>query len=84
MDWCKALQSGCMDPPTEMDLDPFDPTIGVHWPKLDDFPEYTMSDKDRKAPTFLQRPQFKDTISPEAAAAGPLRRVLVIGASGGA
>eukprot|EP00227_Mantoniella_beaufortii_P001310 CAMPEP_0197618592 /NCGR_PEP_ID=MMETSP1326-20131121/61614_1 /TAXON_ID=1155430 /ORGANISM="Genus nov. species nov., Strain RCC2288" /LENGTH=417 /DNA_ID=CAMNT_0043187491 /DNA_START=4 /DNA_END=1255 /DNA_ORIENTATION=+ len=76
------LQSGCMDPLTEMDLDPFDPTLGVHWPKLDDFPEYTMSDKDRKAPAFLEREQFKGTISDEAAAAGPLKRVLVIGASG--
>jgi hypothetical protein len=39
------LQSGCLDPPTEMDLDPFDPTLGVHWPTLLDVPRYIMSDK---------------------------------------
>ena len=73
------LQSGTFNPPNEIDLDPFDPIIGVHWPKLDDVPDYIMSDKDKNAPKLLDREKFQGTV---ASNAKPLRRILVIGASG--
>jgi hypothetical protein len=58
-------------------LDPFDPTLGVHWPKLDDVPAYIMSDKDKTAPKLLEREKFKGTVA--AGDEKPLRRLLVIG-----
>lgn len=74
------LQSGTFDPPNEIDLDPFDPSLGVHWPKLDDVPDYVMSDKDRNAPKLVDLEKFKGTVA--VGDEKPLRRVLVIGASG--
>ncbi len=67
------LQGGCFSPSDEKDINPFDPVLDVHWPKLDDVSDYILSDKDKAAPSFECS---KDN------ARSPLRRILVIGASG--
>ena len=73
------LQGGCFDPRSEMDINPFDKSLNIYWPKLDDSTSYAMSEKDLRAPNLVDLKDFDCT-----AATGhpPLRRVLVIGASG--
>ena len=72
------LQGGCFNPPSETDISPFDECLNIYWPKLDDPTTYIMSDKDMRAPNLLDHKDFAGT----AGTGCPLRRVLVIGASG--
>lgn len=77
---CKMLyvQGGCFDPPRELDLSPFDPTMNIIWPVIDGVSEYTMSAKDMQAPNLLNMTKFQ--LLPICQV--PLRRILIIGASG--
>lgn len=72
------LQGGCFNPKFEIDISPFDPSLNIYWPKLVDLATYLMSDKDRCAPKLLDHEEFKCTADP----GRPLKRILVIGASG--
>lgn len=67
------IQSGCFDPPKEHDLNPFDKLLDIYWPELDDVPGYIMSQKDRNSPTLTGY---------DVNIASPIKRYLVIGASG--
>jgi dTDP-4-dehydrorhamnose 3,5-epimerase/reductase len=67
------LQGGVFNPPEEIDVNPFDPNIAILWPAP--YERYIMSDKDRKSQSF-------SCIHPLAGKLPPLRRLLVIGASG--
>lgn len=41
-------QEGTFDGPKEMNVNPFDPTININWPILDD--DYIISDQDKNSP----------------------------------
>ena len=73
------LQGGCFDPRSEMDINPFDESLNIYWPKLDDSTSYVMSEKDMRAPNLAD---LKDFEGAEVTGRPPLRRLLVIGASG--
>jgi len=67
------LQGGVFNPPEEVDLNPFDSYLGILWQKP--FASYIISKKDQESQSFFQlHPKFSNSL--------PLRRVLVIGASG--
>ena len=70
------LQGGTFVSQTEIDVHPFDATLDIKWHDFGDDMEYIMSDKDMAAPKFLEK--FA-TIGRDIS---PLRRVLIIGASG--
>ena len=46
------LQGGCFDPRSEMDINPFDKSLNIYWPKLDESTSYVMSEKDMRAPNL--------------------------------
>ena len=73
------LQGGCFDPPNEIDINPFDEVLDIHWPKLSDISEYIMSAKDKAAPMLHHIEKFKEKVPK---VFPTLRRVLVIGGSG--
>ncbi len=73
------LQGGNFQPSSEIDVNPFDPSLGIHWPKLEDVPKYIISAKDTVAQNLLDCSLFRSSIIESAC---PPRRVLVIGASG--
>ena len=73
------IQSGCFDPPNEIDLNVFDQVLDVHWPKLTDIEDYVMSYKDKNAPSILDVTAFAWTLP---RSVNPLDRVLIVGASG--
>ena len=73
------LQSGCFDPPDEMDFNVFDKILDVHWPVLHEVKNYIISEKDRKAPNIID---VKDFIEILPRNVRPLDRVLIVGASG--
>ncbi len=69
------LQGGCFDQ-GELSVSPFDSLLDVYWPTLDNIPQYVLSEKDKCAPAIHQHKVFKNlTIN-------PIKRVLIIGASG--
>lgn len=71
------LQSGCFDPPNEVDVNVFDNVLDIHWPELG--VNYILSEKDRKAPGILDVSLFKDILP---RSINTLDRVLIVGASG--
>lgn len=73
------LQSGCFDPPNEVDVNVFDNVLDIHWPDLSGIKDYIMSEKDRKAPDILDVSFFKEILP---RSIKPLVRVLIVGASG--
>ena len=72
------LQGGCFNPSSEMDINPFDETLDIFWPKLQDVAEYIMSDKDTCAPNLVDKRDVMGIVENGLR----LKRVLVIGASG--
>lgn len=73
------LQSGCFDPPTEIDVNVFDKVLDIHWPALSEVQNYIMSEKDRNAPNIIDVKGFSEILP---RGVSPLDRVLIIGASG--
>ena len=67
------LQGGVFNPPEEVDLNPFDPHLRILWPKP--HLSYIMSKKDQESQSFFN-------LHPAFSKSPPLRRILVIGASG--
>lgn len=76
------LQGGCFDSRNELDISPFDPVLDVHWPKLADLSEYLLSAKDMGAPNLLALGIFRGSCGGISNEVKPLRRILIIGASG--
>ena len=72
------LQEDCFNPHSETDISPFDSSLSIYWPKLEDVTKYIMSDKDMCALNLVDHKEFAGTVETGL----PLRRVLVIGASG--
>lgn len=73
------LQGGCFNSSGEKDICPFDPTIGIPWPKFSSVTEYIVSQKDQNAPRLLDHKSLR---SSEAELAFQKKRILIIGASG--
>ena len=55
------LQDGTYNPAEDIEISPFDKTIGVKWPELvNDAVEYTLSQKDRNNPKLKDIDQLLD------------------------
>jgi dTDP-4-dehydrorhamnose reductase len=72
------LQNGCFDPRYEIDIHPFDTIINIHWPTLDGLSHYILSRKDAHSPMLTDSKNFCG----DGLQVLPLRRILIIGASG--